>query len=81
MFGFLDQGRSFDKGFKILEDEFMLTSILSKETITFISHEREALMILWDINLAYDIAVPYAKERWNNLKTHVDVHNFLWHYI
>lgn len=81
MAGFLDQGRSFEKGFKILEDEFMLSQILSFQTIQFLFHEREAMMIQYDIFLAYAIAKDHFEERWAHLRANINYFDFFSHYI
>ena len=62
--GFLDNGASFQKGLKILEEEFMLSQIISQQTMAFVSYEKEALMQNWDLALGKKLAVDYIQERW-----------------
>lgn len=46
----------------------------------FWSHEREAMMVLWDVSLAYGIADRYFTERWQHLLKNIKLGEFLLHY-
>ena len=79
--GFFDHGRSFDQGIEILEDEFMLSQIISPETMSFFWDERDALMVNWNFEDAWVIARKHVNERWHHFQKEFRMGDFLYHYV
>ena len=68
--GFFDQGKSFNKAFIMLDNDYHQREWLSDETLDMIQDERDTYMVNWDFKSATGptIFLDWWKGRMANLK-------------